>query len=147
MHGQRFCDSYKYKPNFCILKNNKEISALIPFMEVQSFFTGKRGVSLPFSDYCNPIIKEQTNTKELLERIIEFGKKSTWRYIDMHGGENFFQGFESSIQFYGHVLKLTPDVDQTFVSFRSSTRRNIKKAIKSGVKIHKQLPAIYSRVL
>src|SRR3990167_10276631 len=48
-------ETYKYKPlYFTLIKNNK-LSALIPFMEVGSILTGKRGVSLPFSDYCEII--------------------------------------------------------------------------------------------
>lgn len=129
------CDSYKYKPHFCILKNNGELSALIPFMETHSRFLGRRGVSLPFSDYCNPIIKEGIDEHELLDRIIEFGKKLKWRYIDVHGGENLFNGFDPSTTFYGHKLDLTPDVNRTLEKFRNNTKRNIKKATKSGVEI------------
>jgi hypothetical protein len=128
-------ESYKYKPFYLIVRNNKELLALIPFMEVCSSFTGRRGVSLPFSDYCNPIIKDGIDAQELLNSMIEVGKKSKWQYLDIHGGENLFQGIDPSKRYYGHLLELAPDSNQILLKFRNSTRRNIKKAIKLGVTI------------
>ena len=36
-------ESYGYKPNFFVLKNKRGLSSLLPFMEVDSRFTGRRG--------------------------------------------------------------------------------------------------------
>ena len=58
-------ESYGYKPHFFILKNKRELSALLPFMEVNSRYSGRRGVSLPFSDYCDPIISEEVAAREV----------------------------------------------------------------------------------
>jgi len=127
-------ESYKYKPFYLIIRNNRELLALIPFMEIYSSFTGRRGVSLPFSDYCNPII-DGINPQELLNSTIEFGKKSKWKYLDIHGGEELFQGIAPSTRYYGHLLELAPNFNQILLKFRNSTRRNIKKATKLGVTI------------
>ncbi|MFO7560828.1 MAG: GNAT family N-acetyltransferase [Desulfobacterales bacterium] len=102
-------------------------------MEVCSF-RGRRGVSLPFSDYCNPIIGS-TDPQELLNSAIEFGKKAKWRYLDIHGGEELFQGANPSTKYYGHLLELESDPNQIFLKFRDSTRRNIRKAARSDLTI------------
>jgi len=128
-------ESYKYKPFYLVIRNNKELSTLMPFMEVRSF-TGRRGVSLPFSDYCNPIIGG-IDTQELLNSTIEFGKKCKWQYLDIHGGEELFQGIDPSARYYGHLLEFAPDPDQILLKFRDSTRRNINKSSRSGVTIQK----------
>jgi len=88
-------ESYKYKPIYFTSIDNGKLSALIPVMEVKSFITGKRGVSLPFTDYC------QT----------------------------------PSVSYFGHTVDLTSDEKKMLGKFRSSTKRNIKKAIKEGVKV------------
>ena len=130
-------ESYGYKPYFFILKNKRELSALLPFMEVNSCYSGRRGVSLPFSDYCDPIIREEISAQRLLESTIAFGKTFNWKFLDMHGGEIFFQGNNSSREYYGHLLELKAEPDNIFKRFRDSNRRSIKKAVKSGVEIQK----------
>jgi hypothetical protein len=130
-------ESYGYKPYFFISKNENELSALLPFMEVNSRYTGRRGVSLPFSDYCDPIIREETSTRRLLEHTIDFGKMSNWKFLDMHGGDIIFQGKNPSREFYGHLLTLNAESDKILEQFQGSTRRNIKKAVKSGVEIQR----------
>ena len=47
-------ESYRYKPLYFTCIENGKLSALIPMMEVISFLTGRRGVSLPFTDCCQP---------------------------------------------------------------------------------------------
>jgi hypothetical protein len=126
-------ESYKYKPFYLIVRKNNELSTLIPFMEVRSF-TGRRGVSLPFSDYCNPII-DGIDPQELLNGVVEFGKKCKWQYLDIHGGEELFPGIDPSTRYYGHLLELEPDPNQILLKFRDNTRRNINKAVRSGVTI------------
>jgi hypothetical protein len=130
-------ETYKYKPYFFTLKNKKELSALLPFMEVNSSYTGRRGVSMPFSDYCDPIIREAIAARRLLEHTIDFGKTSNWKYLDLHGGDIVFQGKNPSREFYGHLLTLNAEPNKILKQFRGSTRRSIKKALKSGVEIQR----------
>ena len=129
-------ESFGYKAYFFVLKNKRKLSALLPFMEVNSRYTGRRGVSLPFSDYCDPIIREEINIQRLLDRTISFGRTSNWKYLDMHGGDIIFQGKNPSREFYGHLLTLNAEPDKVLKQFRDSTRRSIKKAVKLGVEIH-----------
>lgn len=128
-------ESYGYTPYFFVLRNKRELSALIPFMEVNSRYSGRRGVSLPFSDYCDPIIRGEISAQRLLECAIGFGKSSNWKFLVMHGGEIFFQGKNSSREYYGHLLELKADLNNILKQFRDSNKRSIKKAVKSGVEI------------
>jgi hypothetical protein len=60
-------------------------------MEVNSFLTGKRGVSLPFTDYCDPLIDksvESPDRAEMFHKIVGFGKKRGWKYIELRFGDN-----------------------------------------------------------
>ena len=129
-------NSYNYTPHYLGLFEKNNISLLIPLLEVNSPITGRRAVSLPFSDFCNPIVRKQINTEELIEFIDQYAKKNHWKYIDFHGGENLFESQPYSIKFYGHRIELSNDLNKTFSAFHSSTRRSIRRAIKLNVKIH-----------
>lgn len=137
-------ESYQYKPlYFTIIKDNR-ILALIPCMEVNSILTGKRGVSLPFSDYSDSIISESYNPDEIFKYLIQYGKDNGWKSLEIRGGNISFSNLHPSSSYYGHSLALSKDADKIFSTFRDSTKRNIKKAIKEGITVgrHQSLEAI-----
>lgn len=128
-------ESYGYKPLYFTAIENQKIVSLIPLMEVKSFLTGKRGVSLPFTDHCSPISNDPAKSEEILNRIIEYGKKAGWEHIDLRGGREYFNGKPASESFYVHFLDLSKGKDQIYSEFRDSTRRNIKRARKEYVEV------------
>jgi hypothetical protein len=128
-------ESYDYKPLYFTVINNSKLSVLIPVMEVNSFITGKRGVSLPFTDYCKLIIDNDINSRDIFDSLIEYGKKDGWKYFEIRDGGDLFNGVPISSYYYGHTLNLSNNEEEIFSSFRSSTRRNIRKAIREGVKV------------
>lgn len=104
-------------------------------MEVRSVLTGKRGVSLPFTDYCEPITGEGESFQELINELIIYSKRAGWKFIEMRSGNCLPEEIPFSSFFYGHTLHLSEDEEQIFSSFRESTKRNIKKSIREGVKV------------
>src|SRR4029077_8117951 len=48
--------TYNHQPFYLQFSRRHRLAALIPLMEVRSLLTGRRGVSLPFSDTCEPLI-------------------------------------------------------------------------------------------
>ncbi len=103
-------------------------------MEITSIITGKRGVSLPFTDYCEPIGSGTTQFPDMFKAAIAVGKKQNWKYLELRGGETFFQNVEPSEFYYGHALDLTQGPRTIFYNLRDSTRRHIKKAKKENLK-------------
>jgi lipid II:glycine glycyltransferase (peptidoglycan interpeptide bridge formation enzyme) len=103
---------------------------MIPFMEVNSLLTGKRGVSLPFTDYCEPMVSTNDQIEEIFSHIADYGKKNGWKYIEIRGGQKFFNSHEPSEFYFGHILDLTTGNKKISSNFRDSTKRNIKKALK-----------------
>ena len=129
------CESYTYKPLYFTSIANGKLSALIPIMEIKSLLTGRRGVSLPFTDYCQPIVTDKSHFQEIIDSLVAYGKKAGWKYIEWRGGEGYFQDTVHSSFYYGHTLDLTQNEQELLSSFRSSTNRNIKKAIREGVNV------------
>lgn len=129
-------DSYGYRPLFFTLFHDERLLSLIPVMEVKSILTGRRGVSLPFSDYCVPIIHEKRHFENILNDIIKYGTKRRWKYVELRGGNEFLDTISPASWFYWHTLDLGRDADTIFRGFKGSTRRNIKKAIRENVQVH-----------
>ena len=128
-------DSYGYRPCYPTRVHNGAFTALLPLMEVRSFLTGRRGVSLPFTDYCDPIISDQDTVQDMLGFLKAYGGREKWKYWELRGGELLRDQAPFSSFYYRHVLKLSPDVDALYSQLKSSTKRNIKKASREGVSV------------
>ena len=102
-------------------------------MGIESILTGKRGVCLPFTDYCEPIVSDAEQFSKLFAAAVEFGKKQQWQYLEIRGGE--FPNQEPSEVHYGHTLDLTTGSKELFSNLRDSTQRNIRKAEKENIAI------------
>jgi lipid II:glycine glycyltransferase (peptidoglycan interpeptide bridge formation enzyme) len=102
-------------------------------MEVKSVLTGRRGVSLPFTDHCDPIVDVGIQFQDVLEEIVEFGRKSGWRYLELRGTNTFLEKKEPSEQYFTHTLSLRRTPDEIFQSFSHATRKNIRKAERENV--------------
>jgi hypothetical protein len=120
-------ESYGYKPLYFAKVENGQLRALLPMMEVDSWLTGKRGVSLPFSDVCEGL----GDTKSLWDAAVLEGKKRGWKYAETRGLTVNVEAAPSE-SFYDHVLPLTSNEEKVFATFESSVRRAIRKAEKAG---------------
>jgi CelD/BcsL family acetyltransferase involved in cellulose biosynthesis len=128
-------DTYNYQPCYFTIQNNGVLKATIPLMVVKSRLTGKRAVSLPFTDYCEPLISENNLFDDLYKEIIDFSKERGLKFIELRGGQTFFNGVGASAFDYNHTLDLTFDEEGLFKNFSSNTKRNIKKAMREGVRV------------
>ncbi len=128
-------DSYGYRPSYFAVVSHGELTACIPVMEVRSILTGTRGVSLPFTDYCIPLVPAGFSLNDLFGNLVQYGIKSGWQSIEMRGGQMLPQGWPSSSHYFGHTLDLLPEDENLFPTFKDSTRRNIRKAQREGVTI------------
>lgn len=127
-------ETYHYRPLYFTLRDDNGLLALIPMMEVKSIFTGLRGVSLPFTDYCQALVTSQSQLQDVLDFVKKYGRKRNWKFIEIRGGnypDATAMGF-----FYRHRLKLTADSEQIFSRLEDATKRNIRKAIREGVEVH-----------
>ena len=128
-------ESYSYKPLYFTITENGKLSSLIPVMEISSFLTGKRGISLPFTDYCGPIAGSDDQLNTLKEKLIEYGKQAGWMHLELRGGLNYFENSPASATFISHSLDLARGEQKIFKNFRDSTRRNIEKAVRENIQV------------
>ena len=128
-------ESYGYKPLYFTILDSGKLAGLIPVMEIDSFLTGKRGVSLPFTDICHPIADSADTFQELLDEVVAYGRKAGWKHIELRGGSGFLDGAPASAEHFTHLLNLNGDEGSLIKSFRESTGRNVRKAEREGVEI------------
>ncbi len=125
-------ETYNYKPVYFTVTDADKLIAMVPMMEINSRLTGRRGISLPFTDYCEPLVANGFDIQNMTDFIKEYGSKRRWKCIEARGGT--YPGVTST-SFYVHTLDINASEDQIFSRFKSNTRRNITKAIRDGVQV------------
>ena len=128
-------ESYGYRPVYFIVVENGALQALLPVMEIRSVFTGRRGVSLPFSDYAEPFSTDEEQYRSLAKRAVEYGRRSGWKTLEIRGGACPWAEREMSSAFLGHRLSLSGTETGIHNGFRTNMKRNIARALKEGVRI------------
>jgi lipid II:glycine glycyltransferase (peptidoglycan interpeptide bridge formation enzyme) len=126
-------ESYRYKPLYFTGIEDSKLSALIPIMEIKSILTGKRAVSLPFTDECPPLTQNPYHFQSLMNNLTSHGKQANWKYIEFRGENQFFRGSSTLTHHFTHTLTLAKDEKSIFSSLKSNVKRNIKKARKEAL--------------
>ena len=104
-------------------------------MEVKSWVTGVRGVSLPFSDYCEPISDASISSSEVLEPVIMVARQKKWKFLEVRGGDALWYGISPYAFYYRHRLALDKDDAKVFSRLRRNYRAKIRKARASDLTV------------
>jgi lipid II:glycine glycyltransferase (peptidoglycan interpeptide bridge formation enzyme) len=104
-------------------------------MEIKSLLTGRRGVSLPFTDECRPVARDSEQFKEMLRYVFEYGKTAGWKHLEFRGGHKGLDRFPVHTTHYCHTVELDRDDAKIFSTFRNSNKRNIKRARKENLTV------------
>lgn len=130
---QVLLDTYHFRPCHLIIEGDN--GGLLPVLEVDSWLTGKRGVSLPFTDDCVALAQNPRSLATLIGAAQQLGHSRNWRYWDYRGGTSSWPGAIPSVEYYQHTLTLTKDTDALLRHCESSTRTAIRKAEQAGLQI------------
>src|ERR1051325_5236755 len=128
-------ETYGHRPIYFSRFDGEKLVELLPTMEVASAFSGRRGVSLPFTDSCPPLGARGANAQTLCEFALEEGYDRRWRYLEFRGNYDNGADVPPSLAFYGHVVNLDLQPDAIFKNFASATRRGIQKAEQAGLQL------------
>lgn len=126
--------TYYHQPFYLQFSRGNQLAALIPLMEVRSLFTGRRGVCLPFSDTCEPLIFDPEAVGLVRDHLVRLAQERRWKHLEIRGGKFFQSLLGSAEKFYGHTLDLRSGAEELAARFASPVRRAIRKAERSGVK-------------
>lgn len=104
-------------------------------MEVDSWLTGRRGVSLPFTDECEPLCEDAGAFREIWRAALDHGRARAWKYLEIRGGRSLLGDAPASTSFWGHRINLDVGEARLFEGLESPVRRAVRKAEKSGLTI------------
>lgn len=127
--------TYGHRPFYLHLTRGGSSVALLPLMEVASRFTGRRGVCLPFSDLCAPLLFDDSAADALGNKVHDLAAERKWNHVELRGVVLGVAPARAVATFYGHTLDLAGGEEALFARFHSSVHRAIRKAEKSGVTI------------
>jgi CelD/BcsL family acetyltransferase involved in cellulose biosynthesis len=125
-------ESYGFDVRSAIVVNDVgEPLAGLPFCRI-SDIVGERVVSLPFSDYCDPLVEDETLWQAMVETLPAEGCAIVLRCLHNHLplSDPRFTPFKKA---RWHGLSLQPDLDVLWQNLHGSARRAINKAERSGV--------------
>jgi len=125
--------TYNHHPFYLRFSRGRRLAALVPIMEVRSSFTGRRGVCLPFSDACEPLIFDLEAVELVRDQVVRFARERRWKHLEIRGGKLFQSVSSSAATFYEHTLDLRRHVEELHERFDSPVRRAIRKAERSNV--------------
>jgi CelD/BcsL family acetyltransferase involved in cellulose biosynthesis len=129
------CQSYGYKPAYLAVKADGRLLCLLACVEVNSWITGRRGVALPFSDQCEPLIANDADPDRVLAAILNQGRAMGWKSLVFHGGSNLLASVAPSLGFCTHSLDLRPDSDRLFKGLKDTVRRQVRQAQRNGLTV------------
>ncbi len=119
----------------CDADNN--IRAGLPMMEVGSPLTGRRWISLPFTDHCIPLQINGESLNCLADRLVLLSQGQGAPQIELRCEFPPEPAIRSCSAHVLHTLPLCPDSELVASHFHATHRRNIKVAQKRGVRIER----------
>lgn len=126
-------ETYDHQPCYLRLCARGDLVALVPLMEVQSLVTRCRGVCLPFTDYCSPLLFNRFSKAFVFDKLRQVARERRWTYFELRGDSVVLEDAVACESYYGHKLDLRPGGSRLFSNFASSVQRAVRKAERTGL--------------
>lgn len=128
-------DIYGYTMFAVCVCDGNSIAAGIPFADVKSVLTGRRWVSLPFSDQCHPLFPENDQrTVDVLVEYLKTKQGSITPKIEIRGDVDSSHQVHRTSNFVSHTLKLPPNEADLFSALKKQgAQRSVRTAESSGL--------------
>jgi CelD/BcsL family acetyltransferase involved in cellulose biosynthesis len=131
--------TYDYDPVYLGCFDEDGLTAVLPMMEVASWLTGKRLVSLPFSNVCGPI-GEEGACRRLLEEAIGLYQARGDAAVEIRTQADInpvkHDSMDDVSYFITSIVDLDPDPDVVWKRFKDrNVRTEVRQAVKKGVSV------------
>lgn len=128
--------TYQYQPTvFTTSPPNGELKNGLVFCGINSWITGRRLVSLPFSDHCEPLCDSTEDLNFLIRYLQSTLEHQNWRYLESRPISGNFGHTSNTNSFlpvgiyFLHILDLRPDLDELFRNLdKDCIQRRIHRA-------------------
>lgn len=110
----------------------------LPFCEIRSALTGRRLVSVPFSDHCQPLVSDPRSFDSLISGMTQEFRAHGWKYFEIRPisyvpSANASLGISNT--YYFHRLDLRASEQRLFKHFdKDSVQRKIRRAERESIR-------------
>jgi hypothetical protein len=129
--------TYGYEPvAFTTSDSSRALENGWVFCQVDSWLTGRRLVSLPFSDHCDPLISSAKELDAFADYLQQQQKEKRWSYVEARPLTVALptETFRPSSSYVAQQLSLAPTSHQLFARLHhNSIQRKIRRAEREGV--------------
>lgn len=127
---------YGYRPRaLAVINDQGSICAGLPFMEVSSWLTGKRWISLPFSDHCIPLFEDQEALNPLVNWLEGEYSANRISHIELRWEFPDSPSLRKGTDFVRHTIPLSPDIERVAGKLKRTHKQNISTAENRGVSV------------
>jgi hypothetical protein len=132
--------TYGYKPAvLTTAQPNSDLVDGLVFCRVRSWLTGRRLVSFPFSDHCQPLVESAKDLACLISGLEERAKAEGCKYVELRPKSPLAAiqaDFQNSQEFYLHRLDLRAGAGELFRHFhRDCIQRKIRRAEREEIEM------------
>ena len=110
----------------------RELGDGLVLCHVKSWVTGRRLVSVPFADHCEPLVEGPEGLERLLSSFMRDVEKHNLNYLEIRPVSAGFENqswFSKARTFWLHKLDLRSGLDQIFRSFhKDCVQRKVQRA-------------------
>jgi CelD/BcsL family acetyltransferase involved in cellulose biosynthesis len=130
---------YEYSPFVVALEEGRDLVGGVPFVPIRSLITGRRWVSLPFSDHCAPLFAaDESAGRELIAEYLRSQIAEGVPLVEIRWRLRQAGAVEENHDFVLHRLKLGRNPEEVFANFKKTqVQQPIQKAEREGVTIHR----------
>ena len=127
--------TYRYRiAAFTTSGPSQPLTNAVVFCRVRSWLTGPRMVSVPFSDYCPPLVDSEEEFRSLLAPVKRACDGGLERYLEIRSGTAEACGMAPSASFCLHRIDLRPSESELLHALHGDCiRRKIARAEREGV--------------
>lgn len=135
--GRTLVDAYDFTPK-CLVRSVPDTTraGFLPIMEVSSWLTGRRGISLPFTDACDALCDNEDTFRDLCTELNAHAQSRNWKSWELRGGRARRSDAPAAASFWGHRLDLSSNPDEVFTRLQGAARTSVRKALNQNLTIN-----------
>lgn len=135
---QALARTYGFEPvAYTTTPPGEDLENAMVFCRVESWVTGRRLVSLPFSDHCQPLVDTREDQDVLTAALEQEVRREDYGYLEVRPLEAFEVATplrHTTVTYAFHLLDLRSNLDTIFNNFhKSSTQRKVRRAEREGL--------------
>ena len=130
--------TYGYEPVvYTTCAPTESLTNGVVFCRINSWLTGRRMVSVPFADHCEPLVEREEDRSEIFTALRRLVEQAEWKYIEIRPRASALltePGVTRDRSYGLHTLDLRPPTEELFRRLhKDSIQRKIRRAEREGV--------------